>query len=352
MVRLRIVILLGVVITVGVLVGRHWFTTARYIQETDNAYVRSETTQISAKVTGYVKEVLVEDNAVVAAGTPLVRVEDVECRARLERGRGKMDERRAAREGAASRSRLQVSRIEACRAQIVSAEAEQVKRASELRRMASLVPNGIISELDYETVATAAQKAGAEAVVARANLRMAERELDVLQVEERRIGAELRQQEEELKLLSQEVADTVIRAPVAGVVGNRRVRVGQYVKPGTFLLSVIPRQRLWVEANFKEVQLARMREGQRVSVEVDAFAGRPLRATIESLAPASGAEFSLLPPENATGNFTKIVQRVPVKIVFEPGQPLVEELRSGMSAVVRAETKSIPPTLVRRQSAR
>lgn len=318
--------------------GWYWLSTGRFIEKTDNAYVRSEITQISAKVQGYVQDVPAVDNAQVAAGDPLVRIEGLEFRVRLSHGREKLAERKAALLVAQNKSMLQKSRIDACRAQLAAAEAEQSKRGGELRRYSTLLPGGIVSEQDYEAVMTAEKKARAEATIARANLETAEREPAVCLAEERRIEAELHQQEEDLKLLAKEVADTVIRAPIPGVVGNRRVRAGQFVKPGTLLMAVIPRDGLWVEANFKEIQLTRMREGQPVSVEVDAFPGRPLIGRVESLAPASGAEFSLIPAENATGNFTKIVQRIPVRIRLEPGQPLLGSLRSGMSVVVRLDT--------------
>lgn len=327
------------ILTGGCAFGWYWMSTGRFIEETDNAYVRCDITQVSARVAGYVKEVLVEDNRPVAAGDPLVRVEDLEFRLRLERGRGRLEEREAALEVARNRSRLQGYRIEGGRARVAAAEAEQGKTAGELRRFGALFSDGILSEQEYETVATDEKKSRAEAAEALAGLRTAEREREVLLAEERRLEAEVRQQEEELKLLEKELRDTVVCAPVAGVVGNRRVRTGQYVRPGTVLLSVIPRDVLWVEANFKEVQLARMREGQPVSVEVDAFPGRRLAGRVESLSPASGAEFSLIPPENATGNFTKIVQRVPVRIRFEAGEPLLRDLRAGMSAVVRLDTR-------------
>lgn len=323
--------------------ARYWFTVGRYIEKTDNAYVRSEITQVSAKVAGYVKAVSAEDNTPVAAGDPLVHIEDLEFTVKLEYARKKLAERNAALQVAQSRSRLQRSRIEACAAQLTAAEAEQGRRASELRRFSSLLPIGIVSALDYEAVATTEKKASAEVTLASANLNSAQLERETLWAEERRLEAEIRQQEEELKLPAQELADTIIRAPIAGVVGNRRVRPGQYVKPGTVLLAVIPRHALWVEANFKESQLARMRAGQPVAIEVDAFPGRSLIGRVESLAPASGAEFNLLPPENASGNFTKIVQRVPVKIRFQAGQSLLDELRAGMSVVVKLDTRLASP---------
>lgn len=324
----------------GAWFGWYWNTVGRYIEKTDNAYIRSEITQISSKVAGYVRAVPAGDNMAVQAGDVLVHIEALEFQVRLENGRKKIAERGAALRVAQQRSRLQLSRIAACKAQLAAALAEQGKKASELGRYASLLPGGIISSLDYETILTAEKKSRAEVANADANLVSSEMEREVLLAEESRLEAELQQQEEELKLPAQELADTLIRAPLAGVIGNRRVRAGQYVKPGTVLLAVIPRQALWVEANFKEVQLGRMHEGQTVAIEVDAFPGQPLTGRIESLSPASGAEFSLIPPENATGNFTKIVQRVPVKIRFDAGQPQLGELRSGMSVVVRADTRA------------
>lgn len=319
--------------------GWYWFSCGRFIEQTDNAYIRAEITQISTKVAGYVSAIAVQDNAPVAVGDELLRIEDHEFRVRLANGRKKGAERRAALEVAQHKSRLQLSRIAACQAQLAAAEAEQGKRASELRRFSSIYSSGIVSELDYENVVTAEKKARSEVASARANLAAAQQEREVFLAEERRLAAELRQQDEELKLPAQELQDTVIRAPLAGVVGNRRVRAGQYVKPGTVLMAVIPRQNLWVEANFKEIQLARMHDGQPVTIAVDAFPGQELTGRVTSLAPASGAEFSLIPPENASGNFTKIVQRVPVKIQFDPGQPLLPQLRSGMSVVVKLDTR-------------
>lgn len=338
--RIYLTLLLLALVTGGGWFARYWYTTARFIEKTDNAYIRSEITQISSKVSGYVRDVPAEDNMPVKAGDVLLRIDNHEFVVRLENGRKKIDEREAALRVAQYRSRLQQSRIEACKAQLFAADAELNKKSSELRRYASLLPGGIISELDYESILTAEKKSSAELSTARANLASAEGEREVLLAEENRLKAELRQHTEELKLPVQELGDTVIRAPLAGVVGNRRVRAGQYVKPGTVLLSVIPRQALWVEANFKEVQLARMREGQAVAIEVDAFPGVTLSGRIDSLSPASGAEFSLIPPENAAGNFTRIVQRVPVKIRFNPGQQQVSELRSGMSVMVRADTRA------------
>ena len=338
--RLLAAMVATAILAAGCAFGWYWFATGRFLEKTDNAYLRCEITQISSKVAGYVRAVPAGDNMPVAAGDPLVRIEDLEFRVRLEQGRKKVVERDAALQVGKNRSRLQTSRIAACQAQLSAAVAEHQKRVSDLERFKTLFPSGIVSELDYQAVVTAEKKARAETMLARANLEAAEQERQVFLAEERRLEAEGRQLAEELKLPGQELTDTVIRAPLAGVVGNRRVRAGQYVKPGTLLLAVIPRDGLWVEANFKEGQLTRMHEGQTAAIEVDAFPGIRLTGRVDSLSPASGAEFSLLPAENATGNFTKIVQRVPVKIRIDPGQPLLPSLRAGMSVVVKLDTRS------------
>lgn len=168
-----------VVLVIGCWSGWYWFSTGRFIEKTDNAYVRSEITQISAKISGYVKSVTAEDNRPVKAGDELVRVEDDEFRARLEFTRKKIEERWAALRVARYRSGLQQSRIDSCRAQLAALEAEQVRRGSELRRYSTLFPGGIVSELDYEAVQTAEKKARADAAGARANLESAEKERDV-----------------------------------------------------------------------------------------------------------------------------------------------------------------------------
>lgn len=336
---------LSYIVAIALLLGGcgfvwYWMTTGRFLESTDNAYIRSEITQISAKVQGYVKDVPVQDNMPVSAGSTLVRIEDLEFRVRLESGGQKLEERKATLRVAQNKTKQQKFRIDAFKAHLASAEAEQSKRSSDFNRYATLFSRGIVSALDYDAVSTAQKKARADEIAAKANQEMAEKEFDVLIAEEHRVETVLRQQEEELKLLQKELSDTVIQAPISGVVGNRRVRAGQFVKPGTLLMVVIPRSDIWVEANFKEVQLTRMREGQHVTIKVDTFPGNDLNGRVESLSPASGAEFSIIPPENAAGNFVKIVQRISVKIRLDPGQPLLSALRAGMSVTVKLDTRT------------
>lgn len=320
--------------------GWYWWQVGRFVETTDNAYIRGEITPISVKVSGYVAQVLVADNQFVAAGQPLVRIEDHEFRVQFEQGKSAIAERQAALQVVREKRQRQGARIDLERARLAGAEAEFERRQRVFQRLKNLHAEQAVAEQVFETAEADLLKAQAERDGAAANLQIAQREVDVLAAEQTQIAAAIRSQQEQLKLLQQAVEDTCVCAPVAGRIGNRRVREGQYVRPGSTLMALIPQGRLWVEANFKELQVRRMRPGQPVEIAVDAFPDEHFSGRIESLSPASGAEFSLLPPENASGNFTKIVQRIPVKIVFDASDELDGTLRPGMSVEVRLDTRS------------
>lgn len=319
--------------------GFYWWQIGRFIETTDNAYIRSDITPISSKISGYVEEVLVADNQIVAAGDPLVRIENLEFRVRMKRGRSGLVERQAALLVEIEKRKQQRSKIDLAKALLTVAEVELQRETEEFSRFERLYAGEVISSLEYGEALSSREKCRAAKSGAEASLRMAEQELSVLHAEEKRIGAEIGQHQEELKLLEQELADTNIRAPISGTIGNRRIRTGQYVRPGSILMALIPLNNVWVEANFKEVQLTRMQEGQSVEIEVDAFPDHKFTGQIQSFSPASGAEFSILPPENASGNFTKIVQRIPVKIDFEKASKQGTRLLPGMSVEVSIDTR-------------
>jgi membrane fusion protein (multidrug efflux system) len=320
--------------------GWYWWHTGRYIETTDNAYIRGEITPISTKVAGYVEKILVSDNQVVAADEVLVRIQDMEFKVRMERGRNSLMERQAALLVVQEKRKQQLSKIALAKAQLDAAEVDLQRETEVHNRFDPLYAEKVISWYDFSEAIANKEKAQAQRAGAQATLEMVKQELAVLFAEEQQLSAEIGQQKEELKLLQQEVADTIICAPISGTVGNRRVRTGQYVRQGSILMALIPLNEVWIEANFKEGQLARMQEGQLVEIEVDAFPGLDFTGRIQSLAPASGAEFSLLPPENATGNFTKIVQRIPVKITIDRDSYQGKRLRPGMSVEVRIDTKA------------
>jgi membrane fusion protein (multidrug efflux system) len=322
--------------------GWHWWRDGRFIETTDNAYIKSDITPISTKVSGYVAQVLVYDNQIVSKGDPLVRIEDHEFNLRLERGKNKLAERRAALLVAEGKRQRQTSAIEVAKSRLLVAEIESEKASDEFDRFERLYSKKVIPELQYTATLAEKNKCLAMLSGARANLQVVEEEVGVLAAEEKRIKAEIAHQLEELKLLEQQVADTLVYAPSSGRVGNRRVRQGQFVRPGSPLMALIPLNDVWVEANFKEVQLERMKVGQPVEITVDAYPDQRFQGRIQSLAPASGAEFSIIPPENASGNFTKIVQRIPVKIDFEGKNARSGNLLPGMSAEVTLDTRSSP----------
>jgi len=324
--------------------GWYWWQTGRYIETTDNAYIRADITPISTKVAGYVESVLVADNQVVRAGEPLVRIQDMEFKVRMERGRNNLLERQAALLVVEGKRKQQSSKIALAKAQLVVAEVNLQRNAEVYRKFDKLFAEEVLSWFEYNEALTNNNKALAEKSGAEASLAMAEQELNVLLAEKQRITAEIGQHQEDLKLLQQEVADTSICAPISGTVGNRRVQTGQYVRPGSVLMALIPLNDVWVEANFKEFQLARMQEGQQVEIEVDAFPDHHFNGLVQSLSPASGAEFSLLPPENASGNFTKIVQRISVKITVDKNSHQDKRLLPGMSVEVSINTKAAPLT--------
>ena len=266
----------------------------------------------------------------------------MEFKVRMERGRSSLLERQAALHVVKEKRKQQLSKIDLTKAQLDAAGIDLQREKEVFNRFAPLYAEKVISWFDYSEALANKEKARAQRDGAKASLSMAEQELTVFLAEEQQIAAEIGLQKEELKLLQQEVADTIICSPISGTVGNRRVRAGQYVRPGSILMALIPLNDVWVEANFKEVQLIRMQEGQSVEIEVDAFPGHFFTGRIQSFSPASGAEFSLLPPENATGNFTKIVQRVPVKINIDKDSYQGKRLLPGMSVEVRIDTKTDP----------
>ena len=324
--------------------GWYWWQTGRYIETTDNAYIRGDITPISTKVAGYVESVLVADNQVVRAGEPLVRIQDMEFKVRMERGRNNLLEREAALRVMEGKRKQQSSEIALAKAQLVVAEVNLQRGTEVYSKFNKLFAEEVISWFEYNEALTNNKMALAERSGAQASLAMAEQELNILLAEKQRITAEIGQHQEDLKLLQQEVADTSICAPISGTVGNRRVQTGQYVRPGSVLMALIPLNDVWVEANFKEVQLGHMQEGQQVEIEVDAFPDHHFTGRIQSLSPASGAEFSLLPPENASGNFTKIVQRIPVKITVDKGSHHNKKLLPGMSVEVSIDIRQEPET--------
>ncbi len=320
--------------------GWYWWTVLRFWQSTDDAYVASDVSVISPKIEGYIKEVRVRANQAVEQGAVLFVIDDSDFAARVAQAEAVVATEEAAVETFRSRREFQQAMIGQAQAEVASAEADATRAQQDYKRYGELMTTDFASRQRYEQAQADARKSEAAVARSRAALAAAESQLAVLKSQQHEEEARRQQARASLLLARNDLANTVIRAPVAGVAGNRAGQVGQYVKPGTELLSLVPLPRVYVTANFKETQLTHMRLGQRAEVSVDAYPDRLLDGWVESFAPGSGAEFSLLPPDNATGNFTKIVQRVPVRIGLPENGPLARLLRPGLSVTVSIDTRA------------
>ena len=338
--KVLFIILPVVVLALGVSGGWYWWNVLRFLQSTDDAYVQSDITLISPKVEGYIKEVRVGDNQEVAEGSVLFVIDDRDFAAKLAQAEAAVAAEEAIIATYENRLKLQQAMIEQAAATVQSAEADLARAQQDHKRYSALVTTDFASRQRFEQAETDARKGEAAVAKSRAAFAAEQSQLAVLRSQQREEEAKLQQAHAALRLARNDLENTVIRAPVSGVAGNRAGQVGQYVKAGTQLLSLVPLSRVYVTANFKETQLTGMRPGQLTEVSVDAYPDLILDGRIESFAPASGAQFSLLPPDNATGNFTKIVQRVPVRIALPANNPLTGRLRPGLSVTVTIDTRN------------
>lgn len=305
-------------------------------QATDNAYVRGQVTIVSPQVNGYVTQVPVRDFAQVKAGDVLARIDDRIYRQRVEQARANVDSARAGLannpQQAASRAagyESQGAAVEAARAQLVRAQADS-ERIEELARQ------GFVANRERDASRAALRQAQADLRQAQAAQTIAQEDVRSVVVNRGGLVASVEAAEAALRLAEIDLANTVIRAPVAGQLGEIGVRRGQYVTAGTQLMSLVP-ERLWVIANYKEAQTAKIRPGQRARFRVDALGGARLTGVVEQLAPAAGSEFAVIRPDNASGNFVKVPQRIAVRIRIDPDQPLAQRLRPGMSVEAEVE---------------
>ena len=328
--------------------GALWITARPSSESTDDAYVAADATTVAPKIRGLVGAVLVRDNQFVHAGDPLVRIDPEEfdakagsARADLADADADITSARAALVSLSAEERLSAANVVATQTTIRSSGAEAERADADRRRYDALVATGAVARRDADTYRTTAIGAQQAAARAQAMLTVSEREAGVTSAKRATLAAALLKAQAArlrasaaLDLARQDQRHTLIRAAIDGVVGNRQVRVGDYVQPGTRLLALVPMNALYVTANFKETQTRDMRVGQPATVEIDAL-GRALTGHVESFAPGSGSSFSLLPFEPGTGNFTKIVQRVPVRIRFDPGQATNAALRPGLSVTAK-----------------
>ncbi|MET0889588.1 MAG: HlyD family secretion protein [Stenotrophomonas maltophilia] len=332
--------------------GIRWWTAGRFMVSTDNAYVRADIATISPRVTGYIVNVGVRDNQRVAKGDVLATLDDRDYRMRVARAEGAvaaakaaLDAQYAAIANLDAQGERQRSVIAATTADVQARQADHRQATLEYRRERALEHQQASDARHLEAADASATRTEAAVQAARATAEASRAYAKVLATERQRSAAALDeargallQAEAGLALANLDLEHTVIRAPMGGTIGQRAARVGAYVGPGSPLMAIVPNE-VYVIANYKEVQLEGVTPGQRVEVEVDALGGRVLKGRVESFAPASGAQFALLPPDNATGNFTKIVQRIPVRIAVDADQPTLSSLRPGMSVVASINTR-------------
>lgn len=324
----------------AVLYGAHWWMTGRFVVDTDDAYVGGDITVIASKVPGYIQTVAVTDNQVVHRGDLLVKIDDRDYRAAVDRADAAVAAQEAALRNLDAVEHLQHSNIAQARAGLDAAQAETTRSRLDDERYRQLVGRAAVSVESAQRATATFQTARAATNRASAAVAGAQQQLDVIATQRHQAQAALAQARAEAEVARLNLSYTEVRAPVDGVIGNRRARVGSYAAAATQMLVVVPAHGLWIDANFKEDQLARMRVGQAVDVRADVLPGRVFKGHVASLAPATGAQFSVLPPENATGNFTKIVQRVPVRVTLDGADGDLDVLRPGLSVTARIDTKA------------
>ncbi len=328
------------------LFGRHWWTVGRFTESTDDAFVGGDITVIAPKVSGFIARVSVGDNQSVRAGDILVKLDDRDYVAARARAIAAVAAQEAALANLTATRHLQEAVIAQAQAGIAAADAEIERAREDQARYQHLRQLSAVSVQESQKADADYKDAIAAGIKARAALAASERQLDVIDSQAQQAGAALAQAHADRDVADLNLSYTEIRAPIDGTVGNRSARAGSYATVGAPLMSLVPSRGLWVDANFKEGQLARMHAGQPVTVEADVLPGQTFHGRVASLAPATGAVFSILPAENATGNFTKIVQRVPVRIVLDGEGSALGRLRPGLSVVARVDLRpSAPPAV-------
>ncbi|PPC76784.1 hemolysin D [Pokkaliibacter plantistimulans] len=327
----------GIVATAGY-AGQHWWQVGRFVETTDDAYVGGENVVLASRVAGFISALEVTDNQHVQAGQVLLRIDDRPLRISLEGAEADIAKEEAALLQLQAEQARQQAEVDAAAPRIDAARARLLLAGQDNKRYRALASSSAASVQDAQRAVASLATAKAEQEQAEAALMAARRQLDVLSAQRRQLQAARDAAVAERDKIQLDLSYTLIRAPIDGVVGNRAARLGGYTTVGSRLLTIVPRTRLWVDANYKEDQLHAMQAGQAVSLTVDALPGHTLRGHILSIAPATGSQFSLLPAENATGNFTKIVQRVPVRISIDEHAEL---LRPGMSVTAAVDTREL-----------
>ena len=339
----RRIVLLGigaVLLVAGAIWGVRWWTVGRFMESTDDAYLQADSVTIAPKVSGYVAEVYVVDNQAVKAGDPLVRLDRRQYQAILEQANATIAARKADIARGAAELLQQQANIAQAKAQLEGARSSETHAIQEVKRYEPLVATGAETNEKLADLVNARNQAAATVAADVAALQSAERQPATTQAQIEQSRAQLQAAEASFRQAQLDTGDTIVRSTLDGRVGDRTVRVGQYAQPGTRFMTIVPVQDVYLEANFKETQIGLMRAGQPATIHVDALSGTDLHGSVVSFSPGTGSQFALLPPQNATGNFTKIVQRVPVRIHIDAGQETRSVLVPGLSVTVKVDTRS------------
>jgi membrane fusion protein, multidrug efflux system len=336
-VRLGILVIAA---AVAILFASRWdgWVGAHVAQTTDDAYVKGDLTPLSAKIEGYLTKVPINDFQRVKAGELLVQIEDDDYKARVDQAEADVAAAEAAIDNLKSRKSEQRAQIAAAQSAITATKADVERTRLEEVRQQNLVASTYGTRQRLEQATADEKRFQATLARGRDELEAQRSQMAVLDTQELQLRADLKSKQAVLALARITLGYTRIVSPVDGMVGERGVRAGQYVRPGMQVISVVPLDTVWVVANYKETQLTRVAIGQPASITVDTFPGVVVTGHVDSISPASGSQFSLLPPDNATGNFTKVVQRIPVKIVLDRGHPLFGRLLPGMSVIATIHT--------------
>jgi len=343
--RLRSRLLIGaaaLVLIASAAYGGRWFLVGRFLESTDNAYLQADNAVVAPKVAGYVATVEVVDNQTVAAGQVLARIDDRDYRIDLAQSEADVAQANAELENIAAQIEQQKARMAQMAAGLAQSGASAEFARQEATRFDGLVGSGAVSLKQAQQAQSEQKRATAAVAESRAMQDEAAKQIAVLESARSKAEAMAKHAQAGLDQAKLRLSYTVLTAPIAGAVGDRAVRLGQYVQPGSRLLTIVPIQDIYLVANYKETQLRHVCRGEHVRVSLDMYPGLDVIGTIDSLAPGTGAQFALLPAENATGNFTKIVQRVPVKILIDRDSLGGVEIRPGLSAMATVDTRTAP----------
>lgn len=334
-------LVVGLVVLAGLVAWFvHWLLVGRYLQETNNAYLKADAVAVAPRVNGYVTQVFVKDNQWVKAGEPLLEIDGRTYRAQLEQAEAVVAVREADIAAAEAGVQGQSAQLLQARTQVTAAAASLRLAKAEVARFTPLAASGADTHEHLESLQHDLERAQAQYDAARAQLEGAGSQLEASKAQLAQARAGLAQARADADAARLAFEDTRLTARIDGRIGNKTAQVGQFVAAGTRTMTVMPVEDLYLEANFKETQMGLMRPGQPAEIEVDALSGVKLHGTVDSISPGTGSQFALLPPENATGNFTKVVQRVPVRIRVDAGAEARKVLVPGMSVVVTVDTRS------------